>query len=149
MSEKYPHYSRCLKCKRIVRCPCFPARKAPNVIFCAPHFRLLSKPYFRRLAIATANLGITRREIPNWMADVLFGYEGVIIDAVGMPVELRDTAIDDAFNDDGSFRWLSDFMRFSHVPMKQNPQYKLVARLTLIDLAFKIDKPDIARHFSR
>ncbi|WP_413207889.1 hypothetical protein [Rhodospirillum sp. A1_3_36] len=101
----------------------------------------------RRVATGTVGLGLSRREIPNWMADSIFGYEGVIQWPGGRPFPVPDTLIDDAFNNDGSFRWLSDFMRFAEVPPRQKPQARVLQRLRLLDLAFWIDKPDIARHF--
>lgn len=142
-------FSRCAKCNRLVCSPCVLERKTPNIVMYAHQYQILSKPYFRRLAIATASLGLSRREIPNWMADVIFSYEGLMLDPFSRPVEVRDTAIDDAFNDDGSFRWLSDFMRFAHAPIKQRPQLRVLERLVLLDLAFKIEKPEIAKHFGR
>jgi len=110
---------------------------------------LRTTSYFRRLAIATTNLGLSRREIPNWMADVIFDFEGTIRSLEGRNVEVKDTAIDDAFNNDGSFRWLSDFVGFADESPRQAAQHRVINRLQLLDLAFKIDKPEIALHFGR
>lgn len=98
--------------------------------------------YFRRLAIATAALDLSRREIPNWMADVIYGYDGRILCPDGSGFHISDTAIDDAFNDDADFRWLSDFVRFAFTNTpKQRPQSRIYARLRLLDLAFQIADP--------
>jgi hypothetical protein len=63
--------------------------------------------------------------------------------ADGRPFELPD--IDDAFGGDGSFRWLSDFIRFAEDPPHQLPQRRIIARLRLIDLYFRIKHPERAR----
>jgi hypothetical protein len=98
--------------------------------------------YFRRLAIATCALNLSRREIPNWMADVIFGYDGAILNPDGTKFIISDTAIDDAFNNDESFRWLSAFLKFAELlPPKQKPQCRIYDRLRLIELALQIAYP--------
>ncbi len=142
----------CARCDKLVCQPCVPLPDGPPEADCAILATLedlRSIPYVRRLAVATANLGLSRREIPNWMADVIFEYRGSLRLPDGRAVHLPDTAIDDVFNNDGSFRWLSDFMKFADRPMRQAPQKRVLKRLRLIDLAFRIDKPQIARHFGR
>ena len=146
----------CVKCNREVCVPCVRAKIGPEgrrKIVVATDDELRGKSYFRRLAIAGAALSremaLPRREFPNWMADAIFEFEGEIVWPHGGPFTVHDTAIDDAFGDEGSFRWLWGFFRFAEVPPKQHPQFRLMARLRLIDLAFKIDRPDIARHFDR
>ncbi|MEM7777758.1 MAG: hypothetical protein AAF732_19380 [Pseudomonadota bacterium] len=106
---------------------------------------LCRKSHFQRLAIATRALEYTRREIPNVMADVIFGFDGKILRPDGRSFAIADDAIDLAFNDDGSFRWLSDFLRFAVEPPKQRPQERLIERLRLIDLAFRIACPERAK----
>ncbi len=110
---------------------------------------LLNVHYFRRLAIAIANLDLPRREIPNWIVDTIYNFEGTIHYPEGRLFIISDTDIDDAFNGDGSFRWLSDFIKFATIPPKQNPQSRLLERLRLLDLALQIDKPNIWKHLSR
>ena len=146
----------CIKCNREVCRPCVPAligSSPKRKIVVATDDELQQLAYFRRLAIASAALmdedAVSRREFPNWVADAIFNFDGPILWPHGGAFIVRDTAIDDAFNNDGSFRWLSGFIRFAEDPPRQAPQYRVLARLRLIDLAFKIDKPDIARHFGR
>lgn len=104
--------------------------------------------YFRRIAIATRALNLSRREIPNWMADVIFGYQGRIVHVDGSKFFISDTAIDDAFNNDDSFRWLSGFVQFADLnPPKQKPQCRIYRRLRLIELAIQIAYPGrLIRH---
>lgn len=146
----------CVKCNREVCRPCVMGTThcdGLRRIVVASDDELTRRPCFQRLAIATAALKdefeLSRRDIPDWIADVVYGYEGEIIWAHGGAYTISDTAIDDAFNNDGSFRWLSSFIRFAEDPPRQAPQYRVITRLRLIELAFQIAKPDIARHFRR
>lgn len=145
----------CVKCNREVCSPCIrgTSHSGGRKIVVATDSELSRKSYYWRLAIATAalqkQLALSRREIPNWLADTIYGYHGKIEWPNGQEFNISDTAIDDAFNNDGSFRWLSDFVRMAETPPKQAPQYRVVVRLRLIDLAFKIVRPDTARHFGR
>jgi hypothetical protein len=100
--------------------------------------------HFQRLAMATRDLGLSRREIPNWIADVVHGFDGRIEWPNGAPFVVTDEAIDAAFNDNGSFRWISDFIAFALVPPRQRPQARVIERLRLIDLAFRIAHPERA-----
>jgi hypothetical protein len=93
------------------------------------------------LALATdmQKLNLSRRQIPDWMADRIYGFEGEILDEDGRPFELDDEAIDLAFNNDGSFRWLSDFFRVTKEPPRQRAQRRIHQRLKLIYLALCIE----------
>tara|TARA_R110001606_G_scaffold399304_1_gene584236 strand:+ start:13190 stop:13636 length:447 start_codon:yes stop_codon:yes gene_type:complete len=145
----------CIKCNREVCFPCVrgTTHEGPRKIVVAADHQLLQRACFQRIAIATAalteELSLSRRHIPDWIADVIYAHEGEIIWAHGGPFIVSDTAIDDAFNNDGSFRWLSSFVRFAEEPPKQAPQYRVITRLRLIELAFQIARPDTARHFRR
>lgn len=146
----------CVKCNRVVCVPCVRSPAGPKAlpkIYVASDDELSRKSYFRRLAIASAalkaELDLSRRDFPDWMAGVIYGYEGKILWRHGGVFVIPDTAIDDVFNNDGSFRWLSDFFRFAEKTPKQRPQYGVIARLRLIDLAFRIARPDTGRHFGR
>lgn len=133
----------CAICGRDVCKPCVfqPANDNKRTVTVASDEELLRRSHFQRLAVATRALGLSRREVPNWIADTIYGFRGKIVWPAGKPFEVGDEDIDAAFNDDGSFRWLSGFMRFAEVPPRQNPQRRVLARLRLIDLAFRIAHP--------
>lgn len=141
----------CTKCLRLVCTPCTPANDnhPPKIISVASDSELMRRAYFQRLAIATRALDLPRREIPNWIADVIYAYEGSIVWPNGDRFVVGDEDIDAAFNDDGSFRWLSDFLRFAQTPPRQAPQWRVLARLRLIDLALCIARPGWAGHIAR
>ena len=146
----------CAQCNFDVERPCVAANDnepSPHPIRVASDWELRRLSYFRRLAVATANLGqeekFSRRRFADWLAEVVFFYEGEITWTDGLPYSLPDTLIDDVFGDDQSFRWLSDFVRFAKKPPRQRPQLRILPRLRLISLAFQIAHPAVARHFCR
>lgn len=105
--------------------------------------QLRRKSHFQRLAIATAALDVSRRELINVIADVIYDFKGDIRWPEGDIYTLPD--IDDAFGEDGSFRWVSDFIRFAEASPRQHPQERIIERLRLIDLYFRIKHPERAR----
>lgn len=133
----------CDRCGRDVCKPCTfkPVNDNKRTVVVASDDELLRRSHFQRLATATRALGISRREIPNWIADTIYGFRGRIVWPGGKVFEVDDEDIDAAFNDDGSFRWLSGFLYFDEIDPKQNPQRRILSRLRLIDLAFRISNP--------
>ena len=67
----------------------------------------------------------------------------------GKPFILGDNAIDESFGEEDSCWWFGAFRRFADRSMKQRPQARIVPRLRLLDAAFWIAYPDIARNFAR
>lgn len=141
----------CSTCGRDVCNPCTfrPANDNKRVVTVARDDELLRRSHFQRLGTATRALNLSRREIPNWMADVIFGFKGKIVWPGGMEFRVHDEAIDQAFGDDGSFRWLSAFMLFGERELRQSPQFRTLHRLRLIDLAFRIAYPERAAFIAR
>lgn len=103
----------------------------------------------QRLAMAIQSLGLSRRQIPDWMADTIYRFEGTIRLSDGSRFCMCRVDIDAAFNDDGSFRWLSDFLRFASAPPRQAPQRRVLNRLQLLLLALMIARPEVAQHVLR
>jgi len=140
-----PVRTYCVKCRLSVCNPCVPvAGQSVRTVVVASDAQLSRKSHVQRLAMATRALELPRRAIPDWIADQVYAFEGAILWPDGTPFSITDTAIDEAFNDDGSFRWLSDFLRFAEMEPRQRPQARVLGRLRLIDLAFRIAKPDQA-----
>jgi hypothetical protein len=114
--------------------------RKPNLIIVPDDAALLTREAYHALAITTARLNLPRRKIPDWMADRLYRDDVTFAYIGGAPFILTDNAIDEAFNEDGSFRWLSDLMRFADAPPSQAPQRRLLPRLRLLALAFAIER---------
>jgi len=96
----------------------------------------------QELATRIVELDMPQRVIPNWLTDLIFNFPGLVLYPGGKPFPIPDTLVDDVFNDDGSFRWLSDFKRVARIRPKQNPQIRVLPRLRVIRLAFQISDRD-------
>lgn len=120
-----------------------PKQDALRTVSVATDAELRRPSHFQRLAIATAGLEVSRRKLPDMIADAIYGFEGKIIWPDGAPYDLP--CIDEAFGDEGTFRWLSDFIKFAVVPPRQVPQRRVLERLRLIDLYFRIEYPKWAK----
>lgn len=114
---------------------------------------VLTKSYYHKLAKAVAELHhndgryMSRRGVPDWMADQLFREDVRFVRKDGSPFKISDTSIDEAFNDDGTFRWLSYLVAFADSPPRQAPQSRLAPRLILLSLAFWVAHPKVAQGF--
>lgn len=105
--------------------------------------QLRSTSHQQRLAIAVGALGVSRRELLDRLADVIYGFEAQILWPNGTIFEVTDTLIDDAFTDaDG--RWISDFLGFAENAPRQRAQCRVLPRLRLLDLYFRIKHPERA-----
>lgn len=130
--------------------PCGPlaVNDNQNSIVVACDEELRRRVHYARMAMACSGLTFSRRGFADELASVLYPYEGEICWPEGDIFSFHDTAIEDAFSNDLGFRWLSDYARVQALPAR-TPQYRIVARLRLIDTYFLIQHPNIARHFYR
>lgn len=121
--------------------------KIKKVIFVATREELERKSYYRRLWIATRNVNIPRRSWLDAIADTLRDFDGLIIHRSGKAYDIPD--IDNVFGDDPDLRWLGYYLQpdgSGEYPKIRTRKYQ---RLELLDLYFRINHPDIARHFGR
>lgn len=103
---------------------------------------LLSKPYFTALARRLELEEKSRRNIPDWMVEVLFAYlaaNGVIRDGNGKRIPIPDNIIEQAFNgDEGSFKSLSEALIYAHRPRQRRTKRTLLLRMQLFDAIYRI-----------
>ncbi|MEM7776904.1 MAG: hypothetical protein AAF732_14950 [Pseudomonadota bacterium] len=139
----------CLKCKRVVCRPCMPlhATVPERHLVVASDVQLLRRSHYHRLAIASAALEVSRRAFIDRIADALYGFDGTFVFRDGTPYHLPD--IDDAFGDDDCFRWVSYFLALAETPPRQRPQHRVIERLRLIDLYFRVAYPERAKWIAR
>ena len=131
-------------------CICYPANDndAEGFIRLPSADSLAMPATYHRLAITYANLvPIGRRLIVDWLCDVVWNYDGIIIDADGCRIDPSNIEPDDVLRTecDGSLRWLSDFLKFAERPPHQAAQEKVIPRLELLYLAIAIQYPSIAK----
>lgn len=104
------------------------------------HSTGLTEPSFLSLvAEQLATTGLSRRQVPNWIADKVYGFDGELLLEDGSAWHFDDESIDRAFSDDGSFRWISDFLKLPGRPWKQKPQQRVVERIRFIAAALMIE----------
>lgn len=91
--------------------------------------------FLQRLAQFYASLDKSRRTIPDWIADQLSIYTGAIHAGPSIEFVPDDNAVDAAFNDDRSFRWLSDFLKYASSTPRQRAQARIIDRLRIMTIA--------------
>jgi hypothetical protein len=109
-----------------------------------------SQAVVQRLAMVVSGLDISRRDMPNWMADQFLAFDqrkGRFVHSDRKSFNLPD--IDSLFPDDGSFTWFSDLKKMAVNPPRQLPQWRVLPRLQLLYLAIAAWRPEVAAHVIR
>lgn len=101
-----------------------------------PHLR-------KRMWLATRNMKISRRSWPDEIADAIYNFNGNIMVSNGMRWPIPD--VDKVLGDP---RWFSYYFEEGE-DGEPRREVRLIERLRLIDLYFKIKHPLIARHFDK
>ena len=116
-----------------------------RVVVVASKAELTNPHYNKRLWLAARNMLISRRNWPDEIAAALYHFEGDIMfysDKRRMRWPIPD--VDDVLGDP---RWFSYY--FEDVEGEPRRKVRLIERLRLIDLYFRIKHSHIARHFGR
>lgn len=104
---------------------------------------ILNDPvYKKRLWLAARNMGISRRNWPNVIADAIYNFRGIILLPSGIRWPIPD--IDSVMGDP---RWLSYY--FEELNGDPRRGVILLERLRILDVYFKIKHPKIAKHFNK
>jgi hypothetical protein len=126
----------------------FPANDnaPPGRIIVIPSDEILSRPAtVRRLAVALGAIGISRRRVPDFLCDVIFGNKLTVRYTDGFMFCKCSFDVDTIFGE-GSMRWISDFLKFAVTPPKQRAQTRTLHRLRVIALALLIARPEVMEH---
>lgn len=107
-----------------------------------------------RIGCALEALGVSRRRMVDWLADTLYGYEGVVLDDTGAVFAHWDVDLDALFCDDearafhpdpaqrvkygSEGRWFSDIRLFARQRPRQRAQGRVAPRLQAVALALMI-----------
>ncbi len=94
---------------------------------------------YKKLAEYLASKGISRRKIPDFIADILYSREFHFLDKHGKIIEFDDEVVDRVFGEDESCRWIGDFMERRFEAWKQVPQERVIKRLILIAAVMKAE----------
>ena len=94
---------------------------------------------YKKLAEYLASKGISRRKIPDFIADILYNEDFQFVDKNGKIIEFDDEVVDRVFGEDESCRWFGDFMERRFEAWKQVPQERVIKRLVIISAVMKAD----------
>ena len=108
----------------------------------ASNVELNDKYYLFRLWLAARNMPYSRREWPNIICKAIYEFDGEIVFSDGWRWPIPD--IDEVLGDP---RWFSYY--FEECNGKPKRTVRLLERLRILDLWFRIAKPDIQAHFSK
>ncbi len=113
-----------------------------QIIYVATKDELLNPHYRQRLWLSARNMPYSRRQWPDEIADAIYYFKGRILMPDGRPWPIPD--VDDVLGDP---RWFSYYFEESNG--KPRREVRLIERLRMIDLYFRIAKPHIQHHFDR
>lgn len=108
---------------------------------------LRSPHYLKDLKAAVAAEALPRRVWRNAIADAVRDFAGEIVKADRSPWAIPE--IDDHFPEDGDQRWMSGFARPQVAGAAVRLQGRVLERVRLIDLYFRIRRPALAATFGR
>lgn len=116
--------------------------KKKCTVMVASKAELTNTHYSKRLWLAARNISISRRQWPDVIANAVYGFDGDILLPDGRLFPIPE--IDDVLGDP---RWFSYY--FEELDGNPRRPVRLIERLRVIDLYFRIVHPNIARHFGR
>lgn len=104
----------------------------------------LERPSFKkRVWLAARNMKISRREWPDVIADAIYNFDGDIMVGNGMRWPIPD--VDNVLGDP---RWFSYYFEADDEGEPRR-NVRLLERVRLISLYFKIAHPEISSHFGK
>ncbi|MER2511212.1 MAG: hypothetical protein ABTQ25_02115 [Nitrosomonas ureae] len=117
--------------------------QSKRVVVVASKAELTNPHYSRRLWLAARNMHISRRKWPDVIADAIYNFKGEIMIGNGMCWPLP--YMEDVYGNDS--RWFSYYLEA--IDGEPRRTVRLIERLRLIDIYFRIKYPHIAQHFGR
>ncbi|KAB2921445.1 MAG: hypothetical protein F9K30_14380 [Dechloromonas sp.] len=90
--------------------------------------------HMQRLARLIVYLDLSRREVPDWLLNTVYGFGGEVRSANGDALDIDVDELYNAFNDEGEFRWISDLVLWNQMTPKQRAQGRIVARLRYLTM---------------
>lgn len=136
----------CWFCRQEPKCRCQIDDGLPKIPLILPKDKdVLSIECFSGVAFAVASMGVSREAFIDWATTQLYNERYVFYSSDGVKrFYVGDTDIYKAFNDDCSFRWLTDLVEYANRPLLQKPHQTHLLRLQLIILALMVGRPDLA-----
>src|SRR3546814_8929107 len=92
------------------------------VVTIEPDKVLLSRDFLHRLGRRVGELELSRMKSTDWLATVLYGRDGVILDADGNPFEIDAEMIDFSYGRDASGSWNTEVKKFGQSMPSRRPR---------------------------
>ena len=107
---------------------------------------LLSPAFKMALAIRLIERNRSALDIANWLCGTIFFYDGPLFDHENQQIEISECLIDqrfgyldnDAWDHECAFEWFDDLKAYATKAPRRRSHHRLLGRLELLDLAFKI-----------
>ena len=121
--------------------------KPKRVVTVATDDELLNEHYYRRQWLAARNLKASRRKWLDILSDTFVLDDVTFIYPSGLPYMVPD--IDTVFGEDPDMRWFSYYLLDDGTEQYPRIRSRILSRLRLIDLYFRVRHPRIAAHFGK
>lgn len=118
-----------------------------RVVFVASDADLRNPLYLASLKSAVASLGLPRRQWRDAIADAVRDHEGPLLHSDGHVYE--PPLVDDHFPEDEDQKWVSNFAKRAGEGKSARLQARVLERVRLIDLFFRIRFPELVAGFER
>lgn len=107
-----------------------------GIVTAAPSDVLLTPGWLHAVAKRVKAIDLSRKKMADVLAGVLFDYTGQIRAFNGDMIAVTPTLIDDEFGE--NLYWLFDMKRFADRLPKRKPAKRILSRLELLDIYFKL-----------
>ena len=107
--------------------------------------RLLSLDFLEGLALQIQALGLSRVRTTDWLADKIYGFDGVILDWDGRRLYIDPDIVDRSYGQDITCSWNSEVKTFASRPPQRRPRHSMLLRLALWDAAMKIEGTSVLK----
>lgn len=118
-----------------------------RIIYLATPDELNDIHYLRRLWMAIKNVKISRRSWLEELTATFRDFNGIVLYRSDVPYKMPD--IDDLFGNDPTMRWLGYFLATPPRNEKAPARTRVIERLRVLDLYFRIKHPHISRNFGQ
>jgi hypothetical protein len=111
------------------------SRGPKPVLQLPPDHIIGSTRQMQKLARLLIYIDVPRRQVPEWVTNTFYAFEGYVIDEHGRDVTLDVDEFYASFNEDEEFRWISDFLKFAQREPRQRAQRRVMERLRYLTAA--------------
>ncbi len=120
---------------------------AVGIIYLPSDNRLRQRHVPHRLALVLSNLlNVSRHSLPDFASEVIWSYQGLVIDAGGKRIDQTEIDVWDEFDveADVGLRWYDDLLAWRDAEPKLRPRSSQLRRFRILFLLISIMNPRVA-----